>query len=228
MSSDFSLWLNLKTAELILSISPIWFCTWSWGPSIPTVCLPIQSLPHSLSLSSLSCLGFDLHFPTQCPGLLLESGIQSSLSFFLVCFLSVTQVCYRFFSDISSFCDCLKKKKSYLLSVSLPIAHICLHLISYQIFVTEPSCLLLFSLTLQAHLSVAFKCSNKVFRKLCSHFIQKVCFSPSLTVTLYRSSWARFAQYRHSVECNKFSDWLERHRLSAWIFYTAVAIALQY
>lgn len=121
-----------------------------------------------------------------------------------------------------------KKKKSYLLSVSLPIAHICLHLITYQIFVTEPSCLLLFSLTLQAHLSVAFKCSNKVFRKLCSHFIQKVCFSPSLTVTLYRSSWARFAQYRHSVECNKFSDWLERHRLSAWIFYTAVAIALQY
>lgn len=118
MSSDFSLWLNLKTAELILSISPIWFCTWSWGPSIPTVCLPIQSLPHSLSLSSLSCLGFDLHFPTQCPGLLLESGIQSSLSFFLVCFLSVTQVCYRFFSDISSFCDCLKKNKKILFIVS--------------------------------------------------------------------------------------------------------------
>lgn len=109
VSSDFSLWLNLKTAELILTISPIWFCTWSCGPSIPTVCLPSHSLPHSLSLSSLSCLGFDLHFPTQCPGLLLESGIQSSLSFFLACFLSVTQVCYRFFSDISSFCDCFKK-----------------------------------------------------------------------------------------------------------------------
>lgn len=108
VSSDFSSWLNLKTAELILSISPIWFCTWSWGPSIPTVCLPSQSLPHSLSLSSLSCLGFNLHFPTQCPGLLLESGIQRepSLSFFLACFLSATQVCYRFFSDISSFCDC--------------------------------------------------------------------------------------------------------------------------
>lgn len=85
--SDFSLWLNLKTAELIWSISPIWFCTSSWGPSIPIVCLPSQSLPHSLSLSSLSCLGFDLHFPAQCPALLLESGIQRELLVLFSCLL---------------------------------------------------------------------------------------------------------------------------------------------